>query len=207
MGIGDLSSRAAVFLDRDGVINLNVLDARTGEYGAPLSARDFKLVPGAISALKTLQQAQFPLFLVSNQPNFAKGKTTLEALAAIHNRLETELRAESVVFTGFYYCYHHPKGVVEGFSGACECRKPSPYFLLKARDAFNIALEKSWMVGDRSTDIECGRAAGARTIRVLEDHPAVRRPEEGKANFEAEDLAEAARIILENKIMVDKDGR
>lgn len=191
-----LAAGAAVFLDRDGVINRNVPDSATGHYGAPRFASEFALVPGAIEALRRLRTAEFRLFLVSNQPNYAKGKSSLEDLAAIHTRLEDELKAAGIEFAATYYCYHHPQGTVPGYSGACECRKPSPYFLLKARDEFGLSLADSWMIGDRATDVECGRAAGARTIRIAEDHPGERAAGEMKAEFEARDLAEAVEIIL-----------
>jgi D-glycero-D-manno-heptose 1,7-bisphosphate phosphatase len=188
--------KAAVFLDRDGVLNRNVFDPSTGSYGAPILAEQFELVPGVIPALSALKNAGLLLILVSNQPNYAKGKSSLADLAAIHQRLESELTKAGISFAASYYCYQHPQGVVPGYSGNCECRKPSPFFLLKARDEFALSLEASWMVGDRVTDIECGRAAGVRTIRVAEDHPAKRDPEEEQADFEAADLAEAATIIL-----------
>lgn len=191
-----MNRRRAVFLDRDGVINRNVFDPVTQEYGAPRTAEAFQLAPGAIPALAALQRAGFLLFLVSNQPDYAKGKCSLEDLAGVHRRFESELDAAGVVFTRFYYCYHHPKGIVEGFSGACNCRKPSPYFLFEARDAFSMSLESSWIIGDRSTDVECGQIAGVRTIRVEADHPGERREDGAKADFAAVDLAAAVRHIL-----------
>jgi D-glycero-D-manno-heptose 1,7-bisphosphate phosphatase len=194
-----VSARAAIFLDRDGVINRNVLDPATGEYGAPLTADDFELATGAIAGMLELRRRGFPLFLISNQPNYAKDKSTLEELAAIHRRLHEELDAAGISFAGYYYCHHHPKGKVAGYSGLCECRKPSPYFLYKAREEHGVSLAASWMVGDRVTDIECGRAAGLHTIRIAEDHPAKRGHNELEADFEAHDLAEAAWIILKSQ--------
>jgi D-glycero-D-manno-heptose 1,7-bisphosphate phosphatase len=196
MGIGEVSLRLAVFLDRDGVLNRNVLDAATGEYGAPLSVEKIELVPGVIRGLLRLRDAGFLLFVVSNQPNYAKGKSSLEELAAIHEQLKSELDMAGVEIAEFYYCYHHPRGVVEGYSGPCDCRKPSPYFLFKARDAYGLDLDASWMIGDRATDIECGRAAGVRTIRVAEDHPAERKRREVEAEFEAKDITAAVEVIL-----------
>ena len=194
-----MTIRSAVFLDRDGVINKNVLDPATGEYGAPLRADQFELAPGALSALEALQQAGFALFVVSNQPNYAKGKCSFEELNAIHQRLKAELDAAGVALTAAYYCYHHPQGKIRGYSGPCGCRKPSPYFLLGAREEHGVSLESSWMVGDRPTDIECGRAAGVKTIRVAADHPASPHPDEPIADFEAHDLAQAAEIILKSR--------
>ena len=193
-----MSHRRAVFLDRDGVLNKNIFDPETGKYGAPLRPADLELSPGVIPALRALLESNFELFLVSNQPNHAKGKNSLRELAEIHDRLMMELQEAQINFRDVYYCYHHPEGIVAGYSGECECRKPSPYFLLKARNDYGIALEQSWMIGDRAVDVECGRAAGVRTIRVREDHPAKRAENEAEADFEAADLVEAVRIVREH---------
>jgi D-glycero-D-manno-heptose 1,7-bisphosphate phosphatase len=155
--------RRAVFLDRDGVLNRNIWNPATGKYESPLTPEDFELLPDVIPALQLLRDAGYLLFLVSNQPNHAKGKAGMDTLDAIHRRLETALTAAEISFAAFYYCYHHPE-----FTGECVCRKPSPYFLFEARDAFGLSLAASWMVGDRASDIECGRAAGSRTIEIAD---------------------------------------
>ncbi len=206
MGIDKVVSQAAVFLDRDGVLNRNIFNPATGEYESPGIPEDFQLVPNVMPALSTLQRAGFHLFLVSNQPNYAKGKNTLEELYAVHDRLTAELKKAQIRFSAFYYCFHHPKGVVHEYSRSCECRKPSPFFLWKARDEFGISLERSWMVGDRVTDIECGASAGVRTIRIEEDHPATRTAGELCADFEAKDLADAVRLILAHTEELDIKG-
>jgi len=184
-GVCSPGMRPAVFLDRDGVLNRNVWNPRTGQYESPLRPEQFELLPRVIPSLQLLCNAGYLLFLVSNQPNYAKGKASMEALDAIHNKLEAALAEAKIVFTAFYYCYHHPE-----FSGECSCRKPSPYFLLKARDAFGIDLVASWMVGDRVTDIECGRKAGVRTIKIANPHAI--EADEGHA---VPDLWSAARNI------------
>jgi D-glycero-D-manno-heptose 1,7-bisphosphate phosphatase len=199
MGIGRLgraASNHAVFVDRDGVINRNVLNPRTGTYESPHRPEDFHLADGAVPALARLQAAGFRLFLVSNQPSYAKGKTTLAMLEDIHGRLVDALNAAGIVFSAFYYCFHHPDSKVLGYGGPCSCRKPSAFFLFKAADEFGLDLAQSWMVGDRVTDVACGRAAGVHTIRVAEDHLATRRADETPAEFEAQDLAAAADVIL-----------
>lgn len=158
----------AVFLDRDGVINRNVWNATSGEYEAPLTVADFALAPGALEALRRLQEAGFLLFVVSNQPNYAKGKASLEELAAIDARMGREVAAAGIALAGVYYCLHHPEGIVPEYSGACVCRKPSPYFLLRAMREFGLDSAESWMIGDRETDVICGHAAGVRTIFIDE---------------------------------------
>lgn len=180
----------AVFLDRDGVISANVFYADTGEVEAPRTAGDFTILPGALQAMKQLADAGFLLFLVSNQPNQAKRKATAADHDAIQAKLVTALGAAGIGIEEFFYCFHHPKGIEPSLSGPCDCRKPSPYFLNKARTAHDLDMTQSWMVGDRDTDIACGKAAGVRTISIAEDARSM------GADHAAASLAQAGRIIL-----------
>lgn len=186
----------AVFLDRDGVLNKNVFNPATGEYESPRGPEDFCLVDGVIESLRKLQDAGFLLFLVSNQPNYAKGKNTLEQLDAIHNQLDRSLTAGGIHFSRYFYCFHHPHGTVESHSGPCECRKPSPHFLHLAAREYELSLAESWMIGDRPTDIECGHAAGVRTIRILDGARTTRSHDDPLATFEADDLRHAVLLLL-----------
>ena len=187
----------AVFLDRDGVLNRNVFYSDTGAFESPRVPEDFDLLPGTMDTLARLTNSGFSLYLVSNQPNVAKGKSTLAELAGAHAKLESAAREAGVPFVEYYYCYHHPASRLEGLGGKCECRKPSPYFLLKAHREYDIDLKQSWMVGDRASDIECGSAAGVRTIRIRPDHLGPDfKAELPRPNFYAEDLREAVDLIL-----------
>lgn len=161
-------ARKAVFLDRDGVINANVFYADSGEVEAPRTVADFNILPGALEAMKRLQDAGYLLFVVSNQPNQAKRKATRADHDAIQRKLTAALDRAGIAVTDFFYCFHHPQGVEPALSGPCDCRKPSPYFLNQARDAHGLDMAQSWMVGDRDTDIQCGRAAGVRTMYIAE---------------------------------------
>jgi D-glycero-D-manno-heptose 1,7-bisphosphate phosphatase len=190
--MGSVGLARAVFLDRDGVINKNVYYEHTGEWEAPLSPDHFEIADGVLDVLCELQSTGFLLFVVSNQPNYAKGKATMETLNAIHQRLVVTLDQAGVRFSEFYYCYHHPEGVVPSLSFECECRKPSPHFLLHAANEFNINLAESWIVGDRDTDVECGHAVGMRAIRIIDE---LGNGSE-KADYNTLDLAAAAKIIL-----------
>lgn len=185
-------NRSAVFLDRDGVLNALVLNPANGKMESPLVPEDLRLLDGVLPALQSLQAAGYPLILVSNQPNYALGKCSIDTLAAIHQRLTGKLARAGVALTRVCYCLHHPQGIVDGYSGLCVCRKPSPWFLLRARDDFALSLSESWMIGDRSTDIQCARSAGARSIRIasdfVNDAPA--------ADYLVSSLAQAADIIL-----------
>jgi D-glycero-D-manno-heptose 1,7-bisphosphate phosphatase len=192
MGVGSLSGSRAVFLDRDGVLNRNVLNPLTVAYESPHRAEDFELLPGVLEGLALLQETGYRLILVSNQPSYAKGKTSLAAIQAIHQRLAYALDGAGILFDAFCYCLHHPDGIVPEFSGRCECRKPSPYFLLQAKVRFDLDLANSWMIGDRETDVVCGLAAGVRTMRVAADHPVPGSSQSTAAEKTARDLADAA---------------
>lgn len=197
-------AKPAVFLDRDGVINPTVLNPSTGRMESPLSADDFCLFDGVLEALYRLREENYPLVLVSNQPNFALGKSTLDGLTAIHYKFVHELVRSGIAFARFCYCLHHPRGVRPGYSGLCVCRKPSPWFLLRARDDFGFTLANSWMIGDQPTDMQCGKAAGAKTIRIAADAPAsdslkAARPLTAGADHFVRNLSEAVDIILAHR--------
>lgn len=198
MGAGKIKKPRAIFLDRDGVLNYNVLNPLNGEFEAPLTPADFRLIPGVLESLAVLRDAGFLLFLVSNQPNYAKGKVTLDALEGIHNRLESALDQAEIAFQGFNYCLHHPQAVIPSLLGPCQCRKPSPYFLLKAQNEHAIDLSKSWMIGDRVTDVQCGKAAGVRTIRIVDEGEQASGTGDSSPDFTATSLASAVRILLAN---------
>lgn len=187
--------RTAVFLDRDGVINANVYNPATAAFESPHRPEDFRLHAGAMNAVRRLADAGWRRFLVSNQPSYAKGKTSLEAIRAIAALCDDAFAAEGLPFTESFYCLHHPEGRVLGYSGPCGCRKPSPYFLRLAAERHGIDLAGSWMVGDRASDVACGRAAGTRTLLVAPDHPGAS-PARCEPDARAADLAAAVEIIL-----------
>jgi len=192
-----------VFLDRDGILNRNVYYADSGEWESPRSAADLCVDDEVPPALARLAAVGYRLILVSNQPSFAKGKTSLDNLKDVHHALLGILRRHGVELAEAYYCYHHPEGTVPGYIGPCECRKPSPYFLRTAAANFGFDLARCWMVGDRDTDIACGKEAGVRTIKVKSDDPTPR-PEPTHPSYSAADLAEAVDIILAGSIRTDR---
>ncbi len=187
----------AVFIDRDGVINKMLLNKKTNEYQPPFNKDELEIYDGVIDSLKELQENNFKLFLISNQPDYAKGKTSLENLSEVHNELHNILIKNNVSFSEYYYCYHHPEGIIKEFSYDCECRKPKNYFVIKAVIDFYINKEDSWFIGDRDKDIECGRRSGLKTIRILSNYYEYKDRED--ADYIAADLTEAAKIILTNK--------
>jgi D-glycero-D-manno-heptose 1,7-bisphosphate phosphatase len=186
--------KRAIFLDRDGVINKLVYNPKTKEYQPPLRERDLKFFLGVSWALKKLGNMGFLLFLVSNQPDYAKGKASLRTLQAIHKKFHNCLRERGIRFRRYYYCYHHPKGRVPGYSCVCKCRKPKPFFLLKAKQAYGLRMRHSWLVGDRDSDILCGKRAGVKTV-LIDALGAARSRGKAAPDFCARNLKEAVRII------------
>ena len=199
--------KKAAFLDRDGVINMNVLNANNGEWKSPLYPKDFELFPWTIESLRQLQTSGFDLFLVSNQPSYAKGKTSMETLKAIQRKFHSILLDHRIHFTEYYYCYHHPQGVVQELSVQCDCRKPGTLFLRQAERTHNVDLSLSWMIGDRESDVMCGQRAGLRTILVVNAQQAgTAKTAHSIADFAAGDLSEAAGIVIRNDQSIGRGG-
>ena len=185
----------AVFIDRDGVLNPLVYNVRTGEYESPHHPHEFSIYPYIERPLRELLQDGYLLFLISNQPSYAKGKTTLEDIQGIHALLDQYLRDHQIFFRDYFYCYHHPDGVIPGYSGPCPCRKPKPHFLLQAMTAYGLNPNECWMIGDQDSDVFCGQNAGVKTIQIVNPHSAAK---SGKAqpDFEAANLAAAVGLLL-----------
>ncbi|MDR1510778.1 MAG: HAD-IIIA family hydrolase [Synergistaceae bacterium] len=165
----DKNRTSAVFLDRDGVISENVYYEKWGETEGPMYPEDVSIAEGAFEAMRRLRGAGFLLFIVSNQGAFAKGKVELSSVIKTARRIDSLIRRENIVITETYYSYGHPRGVIEFFSGGSLDRKPNPYFLKIAEASYDIDMRSSWMIGDRDTDVECGRLAGCKTVRIARD--------------------------------------
>ncbi len=187
--------RRAVFCDRDGVITQLAFNPETGAHESPHRLEDLQLCQDAVAALTSLQGAGYELFIVSNQPSYAKGKVELQPILDIAAEVEARLTREGVTFRGAYYCLHHPNGIVSGYSGPCACRKPSPYFLREAAATHDIALDESWMIGDRDSDIQAGLAAGCRTI-LIETPESLDHQGQSATHCRAGDVMAAASMIL-----------
>lgn len=192
--------RPAVFLDRDGVLMQPVLNPATGELEAAKRAKDATLTENAVDAVRLLHEHGYLAVVVSNQPDAAKGKAGIEALREVDREFQGLLAREGVRLDGVYYCYHHPRGVVPSLAMACACRKPATGLVERACSELGIDPARSWFVGDRDTDVECGRAAGCRTILVRGEAP--RRPGRGGVGPDAvaDDVLGAAKYIVESGI-------
>lgn len=152
----------AVFLDRDGTINIY--------KGFLRDINDFELIPGVADAIKRINESGYLCIVVTNQPVIARGEVTYAQLEEIHQKLETELGFQGAYIDGLYYCPHHPhkgyEGEIPELKIVCDCRKPKPGMLLKAAVDLNIDLAQSFMVGDGENDVKAGLAAGCRSILI-----------------------------------------
>ncbi|MFN8391619.1 MAG: HAD family hydrolase [Bdellovibrionota bacterium] len=152
------TARPALFLDRDGVIVHDI----DGE--AVRSPDSLRIVSGIVEVLQSARRAGYLLVVVSNQPDVALGKVTVETRMEIEQAFVRLLETQGISFDAVRYCYHHERGTVRGLSGSCECRKPKPGMLIDAADELNIDLASSLIVGDRASDIKAGESAGVRTV-------------------------------------------
>jgi D-glycero-D-manno-heptose 1,7-bisphosphate phosphatase len=147
--------QGAVFLDRDGVVNRNVI--RDGKPCAPRSLAQFHLLPGVKEATRALKGAGYPIIIVTNQPDIGNRFIAPSVVEAMHERLQTALAPAAIEV-----CPHSQ-------GDGCDCRKPKPGMLTRAAARLGIALEKSFMVGDRWSDVAAGHAVGCHTILVRRD--------------------------------------
>ena len=179
MGVDEV--KRAVFLDRDGVINRAIV--RDGLPFAPTEFRDFEILPEVPEACRCLKAAGFLLVVATNQPDVGRGDLEQGVVERIHAHMRRQLPLDRIEV-----CFHPGKGLSE-----CDCRKPQPGMLRRAAQELNIDLASSWMVGDRWRDIDCGHAAGCRTVFLDYgyDEPLKQQPD-----FRALSLLEAAEVIL-----------
>jgi histidinol-phosphate phosphatase family protein len=119
-----------------------------------------------LAGLRTIQDAGFRLFVVSNQPGIAFARFRRSALDRVEARLDRLLAAGGVVITAYGWCPHHPDGVHAWYARPCECRKPKPGLLLDAARRHSIDLSASWMIGDILDDVEAGKRAGCGAVLV-----------------------------------------
>lgn len=146
----------AVFIDKDGTLIHNV------HYN--VNPATIVLQSGAAEALSLLQKEGYLLIVVSNQDGIARGYFTEKEVVRANCAVAEQLKAFHIILDGFYYCPHHPDGIIAEYAVSCTCRKPAPGMLLKAAAAHSVQLSDSWMIGDILDDVEAGRQAGCKTI-------------------------------------------
>ena len=171
----------AAFLDRDGVINRK---APVGQYLTRWE--EIQMLPGVAQAIRLFNRAGYLVIVVTNQRSVAKGLISVSELEDIHHRMCEELARTGATVHEVYYCPHE-------LEPACSCRKPQPGMLLRAAHTHNIDLSVSWIIGDSDLDVEAGKNAGCRTVRLVESDE----PDNEKADAVASSLLEATLKILQ----------
>jgi D-glycero-D-manno-heptose 1,7-bisphosphate phosphatase len=189
-----MTRQPAVFLDRDGTIN--------EQMGYINHISRFILLPGAAQAIRTLNEQHIPVVVVTNQSGLARGYFPPSLLDEVHARMERELAAAGAHLDGIYICPHHPEAKEERFRKDCTCRKPKTGLLEQAAAELNLDLQRSFMVGDRWSDLKCGAQVGATPVLVLTgygqgDLEYIGPQQEIQPAKVAEDLPEAAKWIME----------
>jgi D-glycero-D-manno-heptose 1,7-bisphosphate phosphatase len=150
-------------LDRDGTIIDVVRDEETGAITVAFHPDQLALLPGAVEGMRALAAAGFTLAIATNQPGPAKGQITATAVSRTNHALVRKLAGAGVTIAAIEVCMHHPDGGPGGDPAlirTCDCRKPRPGMLRALLGQLDGDPARSWMIGDSSTDIEAGRAAG-----------------------------------------------
>jgi histidinol-phosphate phosphatase family protein len=186
------SLRSAVFLDRDGTLNIEVDHLKNSDQ--------LILVDGAAKAVKQINRAGLLAIGVTNQPVLARGDVTQDKMKSIHSRLDALLGQSGAYLDRLYLCPHHPDG---GFHGEvaelkinCNCRKPKTGLIDRAVGELNISRRDSWMIGDTTSDILAGQRAGLRTILVRTGYAGRDFKYEVTPNFIADNISTAVDWII-----------
>ncbi|HEY1016602.1 MAG TPA: HAD family hydrolase [Herpetosiphonaceae bacterium] len=178
--------RAAVFLDRDGTVNVEV-NYLSDPGQAVLEA-------GVAAAIGRLNRAGLPVVVVTNQSGIGRGYYGEADMHAVNRRLAELLAAEGARIDAWYWCPHHPD-----VTGPCACRKPGTGMFEQAARELDLDLARSWMVGDKPLDVAAGLAAGCRPILVTTGYGAAKRGEIAPGVPVADGLGAAAELILEGE--------
>jgi D-glycero-D-manno-heptose 1,7-bisphosphate phosphatase len=175
--------RRAVFLDRDGTLNV-----RPDEHAYVESLDGFVWLAGALEGASALARAGFVLAVVSNQRGVARGLVSWATLTSIEHEIQARMRDAGAEITAFRYCPHD-------LADACDCRKPAPGMILALARTLDIDLPRSWMIGDSESDIAAGQAAGCRTA-LIDEPGSPARSRRSRPDIVAPSLDAAATAIL-----------
>lgn len=143
----------AVFLDRDGTINV--------EKGYLYKKEDFDFIEGTQEAIKLLNDNGYKVIVITNQSGIARGFYNELDMKKLHLHIDSLLASYGARIDAYFYCPHHPD-----FTGDCDCRKPKPGLLFRAAKIYGIDLENSYLVGDKESDIRCAENATVNGVLV-----------------------------------------
>jgi D-glycero-D-manno-heptose 1,7-bisphosphate phosphatase len=144
----------ALFLDRDGVLNVDTNYAHLPEH--------IQWIEGAFDAVKLANAAGYKVFVVTNQAGVARGYYTEKQVQELHTWMAAEMQKRGAAIDGFNYCPHHPSEGQGAYLKTCDCRKPNPGMLNDFITRYNISARDSHMIGDKEWDMQAAKAAGVR---------------------------------------------
>ena len=186
----------AVFLDRDGVIT-----QEPPNYAHRID--QLKLIPKSAEAIRILNKNGFKVVVVSNQSGLARGYYQEKDVEIYNGAMKKELKKRGAYVDAIYYCPHHSEAKIEAYRIDCDCRKPKPGMLKRAEKDLNLDLKQSFLVGDKTSDIEAGYRADCKTILVLTGHGSDELKKNTNMNIKADyilkDLYTASQMI--NKML------
>jgi D-glycero-D-manno-heptose 1,7-bisphosphate phosphatase len=172
-----------VFLDRDGTINEEVCYLS--------HENQLKLIDGTVEAIRSLKKAGFKVIIFSNQAGVARGYFSEQTLQRIHQVITDMLQAQDAHLDAIYYCPHHPTAGIGHYRAECDCRKPKPGMLEKAARELKIDLRRSFVVGDKISDLEAGYAVGCRGVLVRTGYGLQAERQFGNYEFQPHHVAES----------------
>jgi D-glycero-D-manno-heptose 1,7-bisphosphate phosphatase len=189
----------AVFLDKDGTLIPDI------PYN--IDVNKVTLSDGVVEGLQILQSHGYLLVIVTNQPGIAHGFFSVEQLNVVKERISRMCSKMGIYLDAFYYCPHHPEGIVSGYDEDCDCRKPNAGLLHKAANDLDIDLSQSWMIGDILNDVEAGNKAGCKSILINNGNETEWKSGDNRMpEYFARDLADAAKYIV-TATKVTHDGK
>lgn len=178
----------AVFLDRDGVINV--------DKGYVHKIEDFEFYPNVFTALKKLQESGYKLFIVTNQSGIAVGYYTEEDFLKLTDFMLKEFEKQRIKIEKVYYCPHHENGIVEKYSIKCNCRKPESGMIKQAIEEYGVDPSQSFLIGDKENDILAAHKEGIKAA-LVKTGQGMKYLENTTADFVGEDILD----VVENFIL------
>ncbi len=141
-----------IFLDRDGTINK--------EVNYLYKIEDFEFIPNTIEAIKIFHELGYKVIVITNQAGVARGYYKERDIEILHEHIDRLLEKEGTYIDAYYYCPHHPEGIIKEYSCKCNCRKPEVGMIEQAMKDYSIDLNNSIFIGDKEIDIQTGKKAG-----------------------------------------------
>jgi D-glycero-D-manno-heptose 1,7-bisphosphate phosphatase len=195
-----MSARPAVFLDRDGTL--------VHDPGYLARLEDLRWFPCAIDAIRLVNRAGFLVLVLTNQGGIGLGLVDESFVGQAHASMARDVETGGGRVDGWFYCPHHPRAEIESLRIACDCRKPQPGMVRQAQRRFDIDLPRSFMVGDKASDMALAANIGARGVLVRTGHAEAELAEQpggvmpGATQIAPDLMAAVAWILLQSR-----DGR